>query len=243
MSHTFEFEPARVLGVAPGASMEAIRESYRALAKKFHPDHGGEEWAFRLVTRSYELMSRSRLAERIAEEDRSASAKARARSDRPEPVTPAAPANDGETVRAGVRDEVDHPGKLVDAELLLLRLELDDPYAVLTIPQERRNLSCTLTVTWPSAVARGEGGPVAGPSPAAAEVLPIVAACFDEAAGRVPPTSRLDDPGDGYFRGLLVYPTARQASEAFIALRQSLKRRGLGARQWSREILVPKADG
>jgi hypothetical protein len=47
-----------VLGVAPDAPPTRIRDAYRALAKKYHPDRGSaDETAFREVTEAYEALS------------------------------------------------------------------------------------------------------------------------------------------------------------------------------------------
>ena len=78
MTHTFELDPTRVLGVAPGASLEEIRDAYRSQSKKYHPDHGGDEWVFRMVARSYELLSRARVAGRLSGEARAAAPAGRA---------------------------------------------------------------------------------------------------------------------------------------------------------------------
>jgi curved DNA-binding protein CbpA len=39
---TFQGDPYRMLGVAPGASLNEIRSAYRRLAKQYHPDAAGE---------------------------------------------------------------------------------------------------------------------------------------------------------------------------------------------------------
>ena len=39
---TFQGDPYRTLGVAPGASLNEIRSAYRRLAKQYHPDAAGE---------------------------------------------------------------------------------------------------------------------------------------------------------------------------------------------------------
>ncbi len=54
--HSFSLDPRTVLGVGPDASMEQIHEAYRAKSKKHHPDMGGDEWAFRMVARAYEVL-------------------------------------------------------------------------------------------------------------------------------------------------------------------------------------------
>ncbi len=54
--HSFSLDPRTILGVAPGASLDEIRDAYRAKSKKHHPDLGGDEWAFRMVARAYEVL-------------------------------------------------------------------------------------------------------------------------------------------------------------------------------------------
>ena len=54
--HAFSLDPRTILGVGPDASMEQIHEAYRAKSKKHHPDMGGDEWAFRMVARAYEVL-------------------------------------------------------------------------------------------------------------------------------------------------------------------------------------------
>ena len=62
--HSFSLDPRTVLGVGPDASLEEIHEAYRAKSKKHHPDMGGDEWAFRMVARAYEVLKTT--AERAA---------------------------------------------------------------------------------------------------------------------------------------------------------------------------------
>jgi DnaJ domain len=54
--HSFSLDPRTVLGVGSDASLDEIRDAYRAKSKKHHPDVGGDEWAFRMVTRAYEVL-------------------------------------------------------------------------------------------------------------------------------------------------------------------------------------------
>ena len=54
--HSFSLDPRTILGVGPDASLDEIRNAYRAKSKKHHPDMGGDEWAFRMVTRAYEVL-------------------------------------------------------------------------------------------------------------------------------------------------------------------------------------------
>ena len=56
MNHQFSLDPWSILGVGPDASPEEIDRAYRAKSKKHHPDLGGDEWAFRIVARSFEIL-------------------------------------------------------------------------------------------------------------------------------------------------------------------------------------------
>ncbi|MGB0067246.1 MAG: J domain-containing protein, partial [Isosphaeraceae bacterium] len=60
-SFTFDIDPQAVLGVSADATLEQIRDAYRRKCKTFHPDAGGEEWAFRVLVQSYELLSTARV--------------------------------------------------------------------------------------------------------------------------------------------------------------------------------------
>ncbi len=63
MTHHFSIDPRSVLGVGVKASMEEIQRAFRAKSKKHHPDLGGDEWAFRMVVRAYEILKTTRGSE------------------------------------------------------------------------------------------------------------------------------------------------------------------------------------
>ena len=54
--HSFSLDPRTVLGVSLTASLDEIHEAFRSKSKKHHPDLGGDEWAFRMVARAYEVL-------------------------------------------------------------------------------------------------------------------------------------------------------------------------------------------
>jgi DnaJ domain len=60
MTHCFSIDPRSVLGVGVEASMEEIQSAFRDKSKKHHPDLGGDEWAFRMVVRAYEILKTTR---------------------------------------------------------------------------------------------------------------------------------------------------------------------------------------
>ena len=59
MIHQFPLDPRSVLGIGPDASLEEVERAFRAKSMKHHPDHGGDEWAFRIVSRAYEILKSS----------------------------------------------------------------------------------------------------------------------------------------------------------------------------------------
>lgn len=46
-----------VLGVGPDATQDEIKRAYRRKARELHPDTGGDEEAFKQVTRAYQILS------------------------------------------------------------------------------------------------------------------------------------------------------------------------------------------
>jgi hypothetical protein len=51
-------DPYKILGIAKNASASEIKAAYRAAAMKYHPDTGGETWAFQKVQQAYEQLSK-----------------------------------------------------------------------------------------------------------------------------------------------------------------------------------------
>ncbi|HWE35293.1 MAG TPA: J domain-containing protein [Isosphaeraceae bacterium] len=233
MAIDFQLDPAEVLGVPPGAPLQAIRDAYHDKARRHHPDQGGDAWAFRVVRRSFEVLSTARVVGRASEEF------SRERTRPPiRPVNPADPAEGGEHVRPGVRDEVGDPVRLVDVELFLVRFQLDDPVELLTLSPAQRNLSCCLHVSWPS---RELGRPAPGAAEAG-PILAVISAAFDALARRTEGVASRCNAEVCRFVGWLNYPTAILASEAARAFRAALHPKGLGVVQSTRETIIPR-DG
>ena len=86
MTHSFQFDPCSILGVTSNASLSEIRDAYRQKSLKHHPDKGGDEWAFRMVARAYEILSTARVVDRAANE-----ARATPRRPQPAPSKPTTP--------------------------------------------------------------------------------------------------------------------------------------------------------
>lgn len=50
-------DPYKVLGVSPNYTLEELKTAYKQMAMKVHPDKGGSEYLFKLVTYCYKLLS------------------------------------------------------------------------------------------------------------------------------------------------------------------------------------------
>lgn len=227
MDYAFPLDPRVVLGVEADASLQEIRDAYRTQSKRYHPDVGGDEWAFRVVARSYELLCTARVMGRASEE----MARSPARSPEPRPRT--ASGHD-RRVREGVHDTGVAAERLVNVEQLLIRYEIDSPTSLMTERPEERNLSCTLNLAWPRPDAPSPG------SDAARSLRMALEDAFREVAGRSAPTASSADEDPGRFAGWLTYPTARKADDAFKLLHAALLARGLGAVETIREVTIPR---
>jgi hypothetical protein len=237
MIHSHDFDPVEVLGVSRESSLEQIRDAYRAKTKKHHPDAGGDEWAFRLVVKSYELLSQARVAGYFAEEDAAPASKAAPAWGGPKP------ANEGFSVRKGIKDKVAHPTLLVEVEALILRRELDNPYEVITASTGERNLSCSLAVQWPAvSEIELEGKGMDGPR-WTGEVIQAVGDAVKAMVAEVVPGTFWEQRKEDTFNAVLGFRTARGTSDAIIKLRAELKARGLGIVQITREIVLPMEEG
>ena len=59
--HVFSPDPYQVLGIAREATQREVKQAYRSLAKKFHPDHNSEnpnaEARFKQIQQAYETLT------------------------------------------------------------------------------------------------------------------------------------------------------------------------------------------
>jgi hypothetical protein len=229
-SISFEINPHEVLGVAPDASLEQIRDAYRRKTKSLHPDAGGEEWAFRVLVRSYEMLSTARVMRAVQPgRDRAASTGSSRRST--EPST--------ETIRGGIHDADVSPSRLVGVEHLCVRYLWDDAaYLWLSQqrPDEERFLSCSLNLTWPDA------GTITGtvdPADASA-IVQTLKEITERIARDTPVISARSDVHEDQFAGWLSYSNFEVSWKALKSLHAAVRERGLGLRQWSRDLFIPK---
>jgi hypothetical protein len=226
---SFELDPHLVLGVSPGASLAEIREAYRQKAKKYHPDAGGEDWSFRILVQAYEMLSTARVV--------------RATLAEPEPRRPAAqgarPERDSQSVHAGIHDTDVHPLRILAVELLCVRFLWDEAdYMWLTqkAPDEDRFLSCNLNMSWPDQKA-AHGPP--GPGDRTA-VIAALNEIFDSLIISTRALTSRSRAEEGRFGGWLAYSNFDRAWKAVSSAHELLRARGLGMRQWSRDLFIPR---
>jgi curved DNA-binding protein CbpA len=240
---SFELDPLQVLGVSAQATLEEIRAAYREKAKRYHPDKGGEDWTFRILSQAYEMLSTARVARASQRDPYSgapqpkaqghAQAHAHAHSER------AKPERQTESAHAGIFDHEAPRSRLVAVELLCIRYLWDDAdYLWLTqrVPDEDRFLSCNLTISWPDentasrALSHDEQ----------AHVLTSLQQVFDQMIVSTRVVSSRSRIQDDQFSGWLAYSNFDRAYKAVGALHQALKSQGMGMRQWSRDLFIPR---
>jgi hypothetical protein len=229
---SFEVDPQHVLGVSPGASLEQIRDAYRQKAKRFHPDAGGEDWAFRIVVQAYEMLSRARVARA-----------ARAEQTPQQPAASPRPKADHQSgsFRVGIHDRNVPPANIVALELLCVRFlwdEADYLWITQRAPDEERFLSCNVNFSWPDSAATGLLPPDLDPAPRIAALQDT----FDQMIITTRVVSSRSRSADDRFDGWLSYSNFDRAWKAVNSFHQLLLSRGLGLRQWSRDLFVPRSD-
>jgi hypothetical protein len=214
MLEGLSLDPYTVLGVSRGVSAEQVREAYRRKSMKYHPDHGGDDWAFRIVARAYEILIRD-AAEAIR--------------------LPAAESDTGR-IRPGVHDKAVDPERIVNVEILWMRYDVADYMTMLGPSTVDRNLSGSMTITWPdpSLADRAEALPQAD------RILGALNAAFDEARARPDVRGGHSHIDARRFEAWLGYANGHAAWLAFKNLHVGLKARGLGVKQWTRDMTVPR---
>jgi hypothetical protein len=238
VTYSFDLSPYVVLGVAPGATLEEIRAAYRARAKKHHPDHGGDDWAFRVVARCYEILCTTRVASHAGRE--AAPAPPRPSRPRTGPGPQPGARGDAEWFRPGMKDASIDPAWTVDVEVFLVRYEASDPSDLFFTPAGDQSLCCCLNVSW-KALGEGEAPGAGGPGRRDSTPVPrLLLEAFQAMPSLTRALSSWHRAGDEQFEGWLSYPTAILAWEAFRTFHDALNRRGLAVNQWTREMIIPR---
>jgi hypothetical protein len=233
------FRPEEVLGVPADAPLEALRTAYHEKARRHHPDQQGDAWAFRVVQQAFEVLCRNRVSARVAEEETRAASPADTHRTPPHPHSNDSPRSQEASAVAGIHDEVDHPSKLIDVELLLIRFAIDDPTEYLLTSPEERNLSCSVNLNWP---ARVDLEATIDTKTAQAR-LKLLHKLVGKVARATKPQGHVQQHSGSRYMGWLTYPTAQLANHAFRLLHRALREAGLGVAQRTRELIVDRPEG
>jgi hypothetical protein len=244
-------DPHKVLGVAPGASLQEIRNAYRRQAKVYHPDAGGDDWMFRIVNQAYEYLSTERVARSCRSEPAARTAPRSSRfRDRPAEGPAVAPGCDSEAetdaeMEPGTENEVVRPGKpdfafdpnmIVEVEKLWIRYPPTDLWTAAGGSFDERFLSCSLNIAWPeTSLAAG-----ALAIPDADAHLRALVDVFEELRTLSPAVASNDRVEEGRFVGWLSYASINQALIGFRQLRESLNARGFRLKPWTRDLIIPR---
>ncbi|MDG3004875.1 J domain-containing protein [Paludisphaera mucosa] len=252
MLHHFPFDPRAVLGVSAEASPDEVRDAFREKSKKHHPDLGGDEWAFRMVVRAYEVLKSTADGGPQG---------APAPTEPPPWMRPAAsgffnqgrfPFGGGGAAATATAEapesasappeppRADAPGifQAVEIELIWIRFEMAETAdAARRAPAEDGDgatLSVCMVVSWPrrSLVARTAEYANLG------ETLHHVIDAFNETrqGAALAVRSRIED---GQFVGWLSFPDVVAAQSGFLALRDGLKKHDLSVHLQTRDEIIP----
>lgn len=236
---SFDIDPYTVLGVSREASLQEIRDAYRIKAKRHHPDSGGEDWAFRVVVRAFELLSTARVARATRVEPEPTPSRPQPQAPRAAATTSARVEPRSETVHTGIHDRDVPPTRLVAVEHLCVRyLWNDADFLSLTqkAPTADRFLSCSLSLTWPDP----DLGEKIHDETDAESILEALAEAFEQVAATTRAASSQSTTEHGRFTGWLSYNDFDLSWKSLKTLQDALRRRGLGIRHWSRDLFIPR---
>ncbi len=222
-THSFSLDPRTILGVGSCATRDEIREAYRSKSKKHHPDLGGDEWAFRMVARAYEVLTATTPADGVERAPRAAYA-----------WTPP-PTQNAPDVGPGMAIE---EFRAVDVNLIWMRFEVDGATQQLSAVEEsEETLSVCMVISWPDAHLIEQ----AATQDCASEILHTLVDLFQRLRGSNPVFAGRSRIEDGQFVGWLSYPSVLAAQDAFLHLRETLQDEGLAVRLRTIDERVPLA--
>jgi hypothetical protein len=151
------------------------------------------------------------------------------------PATSPEPAQSG-NIRLGVHDKETPATRLVLVEVVWMRYSVEDVFELLGDRTTNRQLSGSIKIVWPDVDLPGDPRGV----PFADRILVALNGAFDELRAKTSPLKARSQIDSGRFEAWLSYLNGPAATAAFKHLHVTLKARGLGVRQWTREMLIPR---
>ena len=149
-----------------------------------------------------------------------------ARARAPRPSTP------------GIHDKDVDPSHVVAVEHLCVRYLWDDAsYLWLgqSVPEQERFLSCSLNINWPDAARLDAGADIPDQADRSSRRWPRSSTPRSSARGAINSRSQVEDDR---FAGWLSYSSFDRSCKALQGCTR-LRQRGLGIRQWSRDLFLP----
>jgi DnaJ domain len=266
--HSFSLDPRTVLGVGPGASLDEIRDAYRAKSKKHHPDLGGDEWAFRMVVRAYEIVmttagapSSQLWSTRIADVGQQGQAPDWSRiwsprfstsgstSKAPNGFDETAHSAGGassepeeeersETVSHGTRSPIAEPDELRTVDVELIWTRFEKEGSRQLLSTQEGD-DATLSVCLVISWPPHELVDHAADFTSTGETLRSLIDLFESLRGQKPVIAGRSRIEDGQFVGWLSYVDVLTAQDAFLTLRDEFRDRGLTIKLYTRDERVP----
>jgi hypothetical protein len=264
--HSFSLDPRTVLGVGPDASLDEIRDAYHAKSKKHHPDLGGDEWAFRMVSRAYDVLKATAATlgsqswgTRVADVGQQGQAPdwsriwsppfskptSAGRSDSNETPQDASgtcpdPEDDhrSETVVEEARSSITEPDELrtVDVELIWTRFEKEGSAKLLSTQEGD---DATLSVCLVISWPPHELVDRAADFTSTGETLRSLIELFESLRSQKPVIAARSRIEDGQFVSWLSYVDVLTAQDAFLTLRDTFRGRGLSVKLYTRDERIP----
>jgi hypothetical protein len=249
MTHHFPFDPREVLGVPTDATPDQVHDAFREKSKKHHPDLGGDEWAFRMVARAYEVLKATSGGAsppvepspwvRPAASDFFFQGRFPFGAGDPEATATAAEAEgaeaDAEPAAEAEPPRADAPGIFHQVEVELIWIRFGMPGAAAE-HAEGGTLSVCMVVSWPLRSLVARSAEYANLD----KTLRRVIEAFDgvRGAGPLSARSRIED---GQFVGWLSFPDVLTAQAAFLRLRDDLRRHDMTVHLQTRDEVVPES--
>ena len=242
--------------------MEEIDRAYRAKSKKHHPDLGGDEWAFRIVAHSFEILKSTagsvgekRLFATAVVPDKS-SWSARTGTEAGEPSASSSGWSDAGFYADATRfngaetatdEEAEFPSQdlspspvefqTVEAELIWIRFAFaGTPDAPLDQEESQTTLSVCMVICWPKASFVTRAVQFAD----APEILHHVIDSFELLRNQAPTLASRSRIEDGQFVGWLSYPDVVQAMMGFESLKNTLSSHQIQVELRTRDEQIPQ---